>query len=350
MFTRDNIPYAGDLLYFAYVLLVSILFLHSLDKPLHFILYIVWPFFLIINSPAELIIKAFHYFRIILAGILLPSIILYPFILLGFDFSYGDILPVHEGKQNAGILYHNYLFTYVLSSTELNIEGYKLFRLSSLFDEPGVVGTVAALLIIATNFKRDFINLILIVAGTLSFSLAFIILIAMYLLFYKRTVLYFAMIAGIGLFYFAGENPFFNKVIINRLLIVDGNIAGDNRTTLAFNIKFLQFFDSSLKWFGNSDSVASSGYYASSWKNLIWDYGIVGTFFMLMSFVFYKIRFVKVTNKLVISFLILFFLNIYQRPYILNVTYFLLFSGALVLLSGPSFQPVPGIYNQVSEK
>lgn len=83
-----------------------------------------------------------------------------------------NILPVPHLNYQRGLdsrTYENYFFLYYTM-------GYVRFRFSSVFDEPGVVGTLAAIVVF---FYRDFLSkreyVVYIVAGFLSMSLFFIV-------------------------------------------------------------------------------------------------------------------------------------------------------------------------------
>ncbi len=263
--------------------------------------------------------QAFGYFRNLFALIVAPSIVLYLLMMLSVPPFLGFEVPTHEGKIASGMQYGNYLMGYMIFN-----DGQSINRLSALFDEPGVVGTFAAFLLAATRFRLDVQNVIIFVAAVLSWSLAFFVLIAVYLFSVRpRLFLIFLLLFSVLLLLFS-DNPLVQKMLIDRLMISDDGISGDNRTTLTFELKFIEFLFSDKIYFGSDKTVYELGYYISSWKSLIWDYGLVGLTsilgYLVMLFTFKIKRSVtKEANKDYWVYFVMFIASIYQRPNVIEV-------------------------------
>lgn len=274
---------------------------------------------LLVLVSEETLWQSFGYFRLAFVLIVAPSILLYFFNVLGVPPFGGFEISTHEGKAESGMQYGNYLFGYMIFRG-----GESMYRLSALFDEPGVVGTVSAFLLAATRFKLDVQNVIIFIAAILSWSLAFIALIVMYLLFARPRLLIILLIAlGVLVFLWA-DNAIVQKLLIDRLMISDEGVSGDNRTTMWFEIRFAEFLFSNNIYFGNSESVYQLGYYVSSWKALVFDYGLVGMasilLFLVMLFRLKKKRIVAAKDaKACYVFLFMFIVSIYQRPSVIDV-------------------------------
>lgn len=303
---------------------------------------LLWPLFLIVTLPKHLLMKAFDYLRLIFAIILIPSLILYPLIIFGIDFSIGTVDPLSPGKGQAGDFFINYLFTYVLNSQLYHIGIFNPFRLSALFGEPGFVGTVSGLILSASNFKRDKLNIVIFLSGILSFSFAFYVIIYVYAALNRRDIFFKMLVPALLLaFLFFQDNAFFEKFFFNRLQIKEGWLAADNRSTYYFDVIFFNFITQSSKisylLFGNpvlSSAEGSTFTNVYTWKRLVWDFGIIGSVLYVSVFVAYAKHFLR-RNIFMFShflgFFVVFFGSIYQRPYVLNELYFLIFAGAIVL-------------------
>ncbi len=332
--TRKTLPIDinfGNTLNFILFLLVSVVCLEIIQNRMvpFFVSRMIWPFFLIIFSPRQLLARAFHYFRVIFALILIPSIVLYPLVVFLGDFSVGTVLPLHEGKVASGYYYSNYLFSYVIH--EVRVLPMNFYRMTALFDEPGIIGTFSAFLLICSKFRKDWVNVTIVIGAVFSWSLAFYVLIVFYAFLRWPKLIPILIVFSVLIFNFYSDNALFRTTIVDRLQYGDSGFVGDNRTTSAFDVVFEHFYKSKEAWLGSKYSVYEYGYYVSSWKNLIWDYGIIGTALLLL---FYLSSLMKFCRKEFLSygfvvFVSTFFLSVYQRPYIFDISYFFVFACGL---------------------
>jgi hypothetical protein len=96
---------------------------------------------------------------------------------------YFKVVPPNPLKADAGLYYENYVGILVLSNQYFDFMGLHLQRLALVFDEPGVVGTLSALLLVANlhvkGSRKE--RWILILVGALSLSFAFYMLVSIYM-------------------------------------------------------------------------------------------------------------------------------------------------------------------------
>ncbi len=227
-----------------------------------------------------------------LLAVSIPAFLLYlvgfPFV--GVDAAYGDDL----------YSYTNY-FLFMIDDRTL----WAFFpRFSSVFLEPGHLGTATALLL-STQFGKwkKWYNFILLVALLLTFSLAaYVIYVVVIFLklwvqgkqFIEKLLMTVAFIATIvvgSFFYNNGENLLHDLILI-RLEVEDGELAGNNRVTEDFDTDFEKLCESSDVIFGmkrENPEFGNSGY-----KVFIYENGIVGTILMLA---FYITSLGKIRNR-----------------------------------------------------
>lgn len=275
-------------------------------------------------------VKAYNLFSLIFAYSLIPGIILAMLFLFGIEPQWKYLEPLNPLKTG---YYMQYFGAVIYNSSFDFINFQTITRLHGMFDEAGVVGTMCGLLLIGNNFKtnRNPINILLLLGGILSFSLAFYLLMFYYLLASKslRGSMIFILILAIIIILVG--NVVFEKKIVDRLRIKDGWIAGDTRTTSSFDYEFNKFLSGSkldlIFGLGRSASSDLNMQGSSSWKSLVYDYGIFGFLFLgilLISYYYSMIR-----SKEGLFFLIAFLLSMYQRPGIINLHYFIIFFGGL---------------------
>lgn len=107
-------------------------------------------FFIIvfILSPVNIKSDVFIKFRLIFILFLVPSILFFLLHLIGINLSADVIKSPSLIKSNYGTYYKHNLGSLII------INEYKgLFRMSGMFDEPGLIGTVAGFFFISMNFK-----------------------------------------------------------------------------------------------------------------------------------------------------------------------------------------------------
>lgn len=317
----------------AFLLLVFVfLFGFGLSIALNFILI-----FLICIVEKPTLLKAFEFFRMAFCFVVAVNVVAYPFVATGLIKSFGVISPLHAVKEEAGIYYDNFGLTFVLVGLEnaINVGSLFLYRMSAWFEEPGNVGTFSILILAATRFRFDRKNAVILIGGLLSFSLAFYMLlfIGIFLSSLKKT-LYAVCFAFLFLLAF-GDNELVQTSIIDRLDITDVSVQSTRRTSEAFDAAYEKFIETESVWFGH---VPDERLYnqpqldMSSWKGLVWDYGVVGMALYLSVFFLLSVKTLNSKEQLgrFLPFFVIFSLSVYQRPYVLDGLFVLIFYSALM--------------------
>jgi hypothetical protein len=322
------------------ILLLGLFFLIARAKfnPFTFFIYFAafsWPLILIVVSSHELIAKAFLHFRLMFLITVLPALVLYPVTAIGKSlFLAGTFPPPQTIKSDFGWHYNDYNIAYVLVDYGRSSAESGFFRMSGLFDEPGVIGTITALILAGTRLKKDWQNFIILIAGVLSFSLAFYVLTAVYFLASsKLSKIARSLLVVIPLLYLVSGISYVEDNVINRFEYKDGQFVGDNRTTQDFDLAFAAFVFSPDVWIGRPPNKDDESVGTMSWKKMVWSFGLVGTAIMIVFFLAYI--FIKGRNNLRVfwPFVFVFLLSMYQRPFVLNATFMLIFAGALACLT-----------------
>ena len=139
----------------------------------------------------------------------------------------GTISPLNELKQYN---YNVYPFLVCASNSP---------RFCSVFDEPGVVGTISGILLCCQKFKlKDIRTIILLITGLCSTSMFFYILCAIYIVLYYLMVekklqgVILSIIIIISSLYIIQSNTILNEAIGYRFQwdSETGKMVGDNRT------------------------------------------------------------------------------------------------------------------------
>lgn len=122
--------------------------------------------------------KAFGIFYWLFSMSLVPGILLWIWAAAGLPIEFTWMTPPSEIVQRGVIEYFMAPGAVVLPANAMMLpNGGIVFRLCGIYDEPGTVGTIAALLLAADRFRLNhFRGLITFVAGLMSFSIAFAIL------------------------------------------------------------------------------------------------------------------------------------------------------------------------------
>jgi len=262
----------------------------------------------ILNGSYEKFIK-------LLAVLLIPSILFYLLITFShINLSYNLITPLNAFKPG---LYKQYPFL-VMDDT-----GTSLFisRFCGLFDEPGVIGSLAGLILLVKNYNLKNPYLIpIFVAGILSFSFYFYCVSAFFLIMNikSKSIRFSIFIIAIAIFYLYQINDL-QLLIFNRFTIEDGRVVGDSRTSLYFATWFSNFRFSKEYFLGlgsGSNLILNNG--GASYKDIIVNYGIIMFIMYIMAYIVLAFRYRNNLKHFILtSFVIISF--IYQRPFITDM-------------------------------
>lgn len=282
--------------------------------------------------PSALRTNAFRYFRFILSLILLLSLIQYPFIVARYISPVNELIPFSEIKQERNQFYFNYVFNIILNDQFLNIFNYSFFRFSSIFDEPGLLGTISSILLFSyqNNENKKLEKFIFFFSLILSFSLGgyalFIIGILLKLTLnfsIKKLILFFGMLIIFASMLASTDGG--RRYITDRILNTKQPIT-QSREDSSFSYKFNEKILSDGYYFAiglGKDAHLKTGDDVSSYKGFIYNYGILGLLLLLSILIL--IAYINGNiNKQTIIILSLIFINFYQRPIEFNVYYYII--------------------------
>ena len=289
-------------------------------------------------------VHTYNCFHTIFPLLLIIPIIVYFLVKIGVNVPVYNLESNEAVKNARGMYYQIYPFTAQWMGRWS--KDYYALRFCGVFREPGVVGTFSALLLCAENFKLrwKWQNIVLIIAGIISFSFAV----------YGSTAIYFLIkllkmdkkwvIAMLGL---AALYVLFINVKIpvaalarfqDRLRFFGGEVV-DNRTNEDYEQVFKTLFNGNLlnlllgNGYGSIETVLSEKLVdGASYKNLIYNYGILG-FLGQIAWLFYSTA--EFLNKrgsrwsfYCLSLVIVFLANMYQRPSYFGLHFLLILFGA----------------------
>lgn len=204
-----------------------------------------------------------------------------------------------------------------------------LTRFQSLANEPGLVGTLNALLLFNINrkeYKKEYY--ILIITSLFTLSLAFYVLFVFYIVSSLRSIrnIGFAIIIIMGIYgiYLLNQDRPEVKYVQYRIELGED---ADNRTSDQFETIFKQFRASNFKWLGKGmDSLLQMNITDGGndgIKKLTYEVGYVGILLLFISYS-YVICKNRRSNAERIIFLIAFWASFYQRAGLLSPFYALL--------------------------
>lgn len=287
--------------------------------------------------------RLYEIFMKVFALITLPSVIYFcVHHLLGINLPYSVLGTDHTGKAALGVYYELRPLGLIISS----INYFAVPRLCGIFDEPGVIGTISAMLVAVNICCHKFRNwtFLLVIEGIMSFSLAFfamMIILASIIAIQKSIIKFLVFLTF--LVFFSGlfisvefDNPNLKK-IQNRIDFTSDILIKDNRTTDSFKREFESFinrggyslfFGEGIGAYHANPNMTGS----NSYKCLIYDYGIVG-FILYMSFFILLYVLEYGINKLSFPFFVVFMASLYQRAYVLNSIFLFLYICSLACIA-----------------
>ena len=317
------------------IIFVIISSFHTYDGSISFsgfLFSLLWIIFAL--APDNIKKRTFIYFKNAFIIICIAGIICYLSYDLNLFLPYKVVNYYNNNATVENYIDYKFIFLYRASSS------ISLVRLCGICNEPGYFGTICALILCASslNLKKKS-NIIILIAGFLTFSLAFIITLVIYLLlkYLKdfRTVILTVLLTCFYLFLLPNiytGNPTIDR-FIQRMTITDEGLAGDNRTT--DELEYV--FDDVVKnkpLFGYGEGYLKTQNLkggVSSYKTYIIQYGFVGCILLWGSLLLAALY--KNKNYLSIIYIIAFFVNIYQRPNIMTLQYQILLFGGLAFIN-----------------
>lgn len=299
---------------------------------------------LILLLPIEILLKTIDYFRSLFCILILPGIILWAIHHITNDFSLlalfqiPDYLNPSEFKVMRNENYMLYPFSVALSYM-YEQEGF--YRFIGFFDEPGLLGTVAFFLLAITNYNiKSIKNIIILIAGLISLSLAFYVLTFIYLLFCSfrqyQKILYLILFI-MGIYILSNVSIPFNKAIGSRLHIVHSDagivVSGDNRSNEVLEQEFTQALTVSIVQIMIGDRNYKNTDGSASWKMIFIQTGVIGLLIFISILVLTLVIYSKYNQIYWISivFFICLLASFYQRPDIIKMYYIIAFIASIVM-------------------
>lgn len=259
-----------------------------------------------------------------------------------------SIEPYYDGRP-----YQNYVNYFNISF--LYISGTNI-RICGIFNEPGWFGTTIGLILCFEKLDlKKISNWVLIIAGLLTYSLAFVIIMAVgFVLRNIENIRKWILIAALLCFaIFALPSIHTNNEQINHLIarleITSKGLSGNNRSSSTVNNLLKETLTSYKCMFGYGDGYAEYINGENETKQILTikteliNFGIIGTFILYIVPLFFFLYSAH-CNKESLLFLICFWISLYQRPWLYIV------SNYMILLSTVSYintddKPVPERHN-----
>ena len=276
-----------------------------------------------------------------LGGFIALSMLMFLLYIFGFP------LPSRDAAFGDTYSYTNYYFFLIDDRAMFDI----IPRFQSVFLEPGHLGTTAVLLLFTQmdRWKRWY-NVSLLISALISFSLAAYGLLIPILFFrawinrrqvVKKALALVFLLGGItvGSFIYNGGDNLLHDLIMLRLEIEDGQLAGDNRVTSSFQDDYESFLESDYIFFGKK-RVAEFG--DSGYRVFFYDHGLVG---LLLLALFYVSSLAPVpwNSRVYLSVMIIGLLSFIIRGFPLQYSYYVplycISKAYMFMLSSPKAEP-----------
>ena len=239
--------------------------------------------------------------------------------------------PVKSGRQ-----YVSYIV--VFFSRIVGSSSHDYWRFCGFYNEPGALGTFCAFFLCADSldFKKKE-NIILLIGGAMTLSVAFFVIIGLYAVMRLATDWkYWILILLFVCFYFFVLPNIHTGIsvidtVIERVSFDGDSIAGDHRTNYIMDRLYEETLHSNYIFFGRklgyatSVSGSSVNLVGASIKTYIIDLGIMGTVLIFAPLFIAESRRTK-DNRDGFLFIVISYISLYQRPHLLhNVAYFGIF-------------------------
>lgn len=284
----------------------------------------------LLTFPLQSLKEIFQRFYYILGVLIGVSVCFY---LLKISGLYSPMLTEIAGPDQREYL--SYPFNVLLVVEQVNpiYVTTGIYRFYGMLSEPGYVGTICALIICTMrfDFKGSPFLYVYLLGAILSLSLASYVTLAIGFLFtinFNRMI-YFGFPI---LLFMMLQQDLADQFVFNRLKSSEGKIAGDNRTSKGFDEEWKSHIKSlDMIWgkgMGQHTQVSSGG--VSSWKALVFNYGIIG---LILYLSILTAIFISIHPKDFYAYIVLlvFLLTIYHRPNVHMSEYLIIYIYGLLL-------------------
>lgn len=272
---------------------------------------------------SESFLRIYDSFKTILSIVFFISILSSISVLLGIQFPRGVLDPINDVKL------YGYL-EYIMLIVPTNVEDL-MPRFCAVFDEPGVVGTMCGMFVIAEKFKfSDWRIYVIFIAGLLSFSLYLYLILGAFL-FFKSSTKYkiFIITLIIALYGVTKDNEIFHDRIWGRLEFEDGKMVGNNRNSDDF-MRVWDVYKYSPKIIkGYGFKMAEEFNESSSIQLFIFRDGLLFVILFFVSILIYIRSFISSKYSMCMVFGVI-FLTLYQRPGFCEADFIFLFTAIII--------------------
>lgn len=209
-------------------------------------------------------------------------------------------------------------------------QGVEAIRFYSMFDEPGVLGTLSAFVLYGNNYNlKDRRNIIILIGAFFTFSLAFILLSIFGIIWHSRrsikTLLRYIFCISISVYmlfvFLLSENLAFQQSVAYRMANLFEPEAL-SRNSISFDYYYDKLVNSPMVLIGYGGKINDYVLDGASYKNFIFEYGILGIFGLF----FIYILIIKIRNLDNFGCLLMFSLSFLQRPVAFTAWQILLFA------------------------
>ncbi len=221
----------------------------------------------------------------------------------------------------------------------LMIDNLDIFRFYSIFDEPGVLGTLSAFLLLGNRYdfsKRE--NVLILLGGFFTFSLAFYIL-TMIGFAYVRSRGFFNFFlqiligssAAAILFFLLSSNEAFEASIVGKITGISEN-SNLNRNSIEVDRYFDEFLTSFNIFLGNGGNYIQEYFNdnaGQSYKLFVIQFGVYGFFLVFLMYFFIA----KKYQNFKFACLALFLISFIQRPFLFTPWQLVVFAAVISSLN-----------------
>ena len=268
------------------------------------------------------IYKYFHSFYTLLIGI---SAIIWVLVLIGAPLPFNVIPPLNSLKTTD---YYQYPFL-VMPGVNLDFSLFRTLQFCGPFDEPGVVGTIAFLILLIEHFNmRKVSNVIILISGLFSMSLFFYGGLFLYMLYsttsrkgYLKvriiTLILFILFATLSYNYEVTRSAIWDRLEYDEYK----GFVGNNRADEDMKLFIEQIRGTDEYWFGVHDNSIIERYSGSaSIQNAILKYGIFGCVLYAFFFIIYAFKNIPKRKEAIVCLLFL-FITLWQRPGMFSIPF-----------------------------
>jgi hypothetical protein len=331
---------------------------------------------------------AYGTFEALFALSLIPGLILLALMIIGVPLTFNARPALNPVFAAAGVrILQGPGAIFIESNSQALPWGGVISRLCGVYDEPGMVGTITALMLAVRGFDiRGWRAVVLWLGGVFSLSLAFVVLTLagvtarIWLAREWRPIGFAVPVLAAGMFAIGAWRPAAPAVPptqitirTNGTAVVPANVNREvrqtaivnNRSLPAMQVLIARYEHSAWKTriFGiASDASVVHGGVSTVWTRILTDHGLLGFTLLIAAFAGYGLS--SLSRARSISVTLLFFgcywLSFYQRPVIWMPYSLLLYFGALAILERRATNPadvgiwqeqtVPGVNERVAQR